>query len=253
MVHESPDGTFPSGIPNPLLPENRAATADAVRAHGADLGLAWDGDFDRCFFFDDEGHFVDGEYVVGLLAEVFLEHEKGAKIIHDPRVIWNTKDVVGHLGGEAVQARTGHAFVKQAMRDHDAVYGGEMSAHSYFRDFYYCDSGMIPWLVMAELVSRHGDLAHLVAARRRAFPSSGEINFRLDDPAAAVARVRAGFEPQAVGVDEMDGLSLDMGDWRFNLRASNTEPVLRLNVESRGREIAPLVAEVQERIVAAAR
>ncbi len=247
-MHHEPDGSFPHGIPNPLLVENRPPTSAAVVAQGADLGVAWDGDFDRCFFFDDEGHFVDGEYVVGLLAEVFLAHEKGARIIHDPRVIWNTRDVVAHAGGVAVQTRTGHAFVKQAMRDHDAIYGGEMSAHSYFRDFYYCDSGMIPWLVMAELISRRGALAEMVAARRRAFPSSGEINFRLDDPGAAVERVRAAFLPQARGVDEMDGLSLDMGDWRFNLRASNTEPVLRLNVESRGREIAPLVGAVQARI-----
>ena len=243
-MHHSPDGRFPNGIPNPLLPENRPPTAQRVRAEGADLGVAWDGDFDRCFFFDHRGDFVDGEYVVGLLAQVFLAREPGARIIHDPRVIWNTLDVVARAGGKAVQARTGHAFIKQAMRDHGAVYGGEMSAHHYFRDFVHCDSGMIPFLVMAELVSRQGALADLLAARRDAFPSSGEINFRPANPGAAIARVRARFEPQALSVDEMDGISLDMGDWRFNLRASNTEPVVRLNMESRGRALAPLLARI---------
>ncbi|MCB1406806.1 MAG: phosphomannomutase [Rhodobacteraceae bacterium] len=242
-MHHLPDGSFPNGIPNPLLPENRPATAQAVVAEGADMGVAWDGDFDRCFFFDEHGGFVDGEYIVGLLADVFLAKEPGAKIIHDPRVIWNTLDVVARAGGIAVQARTGHAFIKQSMRDHGAVYGGEMSAHHYFRDFVHCDSGMIPWLVLAELISRKGSLADLIATRRAAFPSSGEINFHLDDPKAAIARVRAAFEPQAKGIDETDGISLDMGDWRFNLRSSNTEPVVRLNMESRGQALdAPLAA-----------
>jgi phosphomannomutase len=233
-MHHDPDGTFPHGIPNPLLPENQPQTARAVRAAGADFGVAWDGDFDRCFFFDHDGQFVAGEYLVGLLAETFLAKEPGATIIYDPRVVWNTRDIVGKAGGRAVQARTGHAFVKQAMRDEGAVYGGEMSAHHYFRDFVHCDSGMIPWVLVAELVSKAGPLASLVGARRAAFPSSGEINFVLDDPPAAIARVRAAFGPQAVEIDEMDGLGFDMGDWRFNLRSSNTEPVVRLNVEARG-------------------
>ena len=233
-MHHAPDGSFPNGIPNPLLPENRPPTTERLLAEGADMAVAWDGDFDRCFLFDHTGAFVDGEYIVGLLAEVFLAREPGAAIIHDPRVIWNTQDVVARAGGRAVQARTGHAFVKQAMRDHGAVYGGEMSAHHYFRDFVHCDSGMIPWLVIAELVSRKGALADLVEARRAAFPSSGEINFHPADPRAAIARIRALYEPQARGVDETDGLSLDMGAWRFNLRMSNTEPVVRLNVETRG-------------------
>ncbi len=233
-MHHAPDGRFPHGIPNPLLPENQPPTAERVRAEGADLGVAWDGDFDRCFFFDHAGEFLPGEYVVGLLAEMFLARHPRATIIHDPRVIWNTRDVVARAGGNAVASRTGHAFIKQAMRDHGAIYGGEMSAHHYFRDFCHCDSGMIPWLMIAELVSRKGALRDLVAARRAAFPSSGEINFTLPDVPAAVARVRAALEPDASGVDETDGLCLDMGDWRFNLRASNTEPVLRLNVETRG-------------------
>lgn len=148
-MHHAPDGTFPAGIPNPLLPENRPATAARVRETGADFGVAWDGDFDRCFFFDHEGRFIDGEYVVGLLAEAFLARHPGATVIHDPRIIWNTQDVVARAGGRAVQTRTGHAFIKQAMRDEAALYGGEMSAHHYFRDFYHCDSGMIPWLLVA--------------------------------------------------------------------------------------------------------
>jgi phosphomannomutase len=245
-LHHDPDGSFPNGIPNPLLPENRPATADAVRAHGADMGVAWDGDFDRCFFFDHLGGFVDGEYVVGLLAQAFLAREPGATIIHDPRVIWNTQSLVAAAGGRAVQARTGHAFLKQAMREHGAVYGGEMSAHHYFRDFVHCDSGMIPWLLVAELLGRTGQpLAALVAGMRAAFPSSGEINFHLADPAAAVARVRAAYEPQALAIDRMDGLGLSFADWRFNLRASNTEPVLRLNVETRGGPVAPHVAALR--------
>ncbi|SMX23635.1 phosphomannomutase [Boseongicola aestuarii] len=233
-IYHSPDGTFPQGIPNPLLPENRPATAEAVRAAGADFGVAWDGDFDRCFFFDHEGNFIDGEYVVGLLAEAFLSKEPGATIIHDPRIIWNTQDIVARAGGRAVQSRTGHAFIKQAMRDENAVYGGEMSAHHYFRDFVFCDSGMIPWLLVAELVSRHGKLADLVADRIAAFPSSGEINFTLEDQKAAIARVEAAFEDSAKTIDRTDGVSFDMGDWRFNLRSSNTEPVVRLNLEARG-------------------
>lgn len=245
LFHE-PDGTFPQGIPTPLLPENRPATANAVRASCADFGVAWDGDFDRCFFFEHTGAFIDGEYVVGLLAEAFLAKDPSATIIHDPRIIWNTQDLVAKAGGRAVQTRTGHAFIKKAMRDENAVYGGEMSAHHYFRDFVYCGSGMIPWLLAAELVSRNGPLAELVAHRKAAFPSSGEINFTLDDTKAAIARVRAGFEPEAISIDEMDGLGVNMGEWRFNLRSSNTEPVVRLNAEARGD--AELVEQGVERV-----
>ncbi|WP_323019512.1 phosphomannomutase [Pararhodobacter sp.] len=233
-MHHQPDGRFPNGIPNPLLDENQPATAEAVRAWGADLGIAWDGDFDRCFFFDAEGRFVPGEYVVGLLAEAFLAKEPGAKIVHDPRVVWNTLDVVSAAGGQAIQSRTGHAFIKQAMRETGAVYGGEMSAHHYFRDFVACDSGMIPWLLVVELMGRRGrTLAQMIDARRAAFPSSGEINFRVADTAAAIARVEAAFAPDALSRDDTDGLSLAFADWRLNLRASNTEPLLRLNVEAR--------------------
>jgi phosphomannomutase len=234
-INHAPDGRFPNGIPNPLLPENQPVTAGGVQAAGADLGVAWDGDFDRCFLFDETGAFVPGEYVVGLLAEVFLRKEPGATIVPDPRVVLGTRAAIAAAGGRAHQARTGHAFLKAALRETGAVYGGEMSAHHYFRDFMACDSGMIPWLLVAELMGRTGlPLSELLAARRAAFPSSGEINFRVADAAAAVDRVRAAWQVQAVAVDEMDGLSLTFPGWRFNLRSSNTEPLLRLNVEARG-------------------
>jgi phosphomannomutase len=241
-MHHEPDGRFPNGIPNPLLPENQPATARAVIDAGADMGVAWDGDFDRCFLFDANGAFVAGEYVVGLLAQVFLAKEPGATIIHDPRVIWNTQDVVARAGGVSVAAPTGHAFLKRAMRETGAIYGGEMSAHHYFRDFMACDSGMIPWLLVAELIGRSGQsLSQLLAARRAAFPSSGEVNFRVADVRAMVATIEAIYAPQALARESLDGLGLSFGDWRFNLRASNTEPLLRLNVEARGKP--DLVAE----------
>lgn len=230
-----PDATFPNGIPNPLLPENQPATAEAVRASGADFGVAWDGDFDRCFLFDNEGRFVPGEYVVALLAQAFLTKEEGATIVHDPRVVWNTQNVISNAGGVAYASRTGHAFLKQALRDTGAVYGGEMSAHHYFRDFMACDSGMIPWLLVAELLGRSGrSLADHLTEARRAFPSSGEINFEVADTDAAMDRVSAALADEATGEDRLDGLSLTFADWRLNLRASNTEPLLRLNVETRG-------------------
>ena len=234
-VHHVPDHTFPNGIPNPLLPENHAATADVVLREGADLGVAFDGDFDRCFFFDEAGAFVPGEYVVGLLATIFMEKEPQAKIVHDPRVIWTTRSIVNNGGGIPVQSKTGHAFIKQVMRAEQAVYGGEMSAHHYFRDFAYCDSGMIPWLLVAELISRSGkSLSNLVAESFSAFPSSGEMNFKVADAETAIARVVKKFGPEAQSVDRTDGVSLEFEAWRFNLRKSNTEPLVRLNVEARG-------------------
>ncbi|EYD75435.1 Phosphomannomutase [Rubellimicrobium mesophilum DSM 19309] len=236
-MHHEPDGSFPHGIPNPLLPENQPVTARAVLDAGADMGIAWDGDFDRCFLFDERGRFIPGEYVVGLLAEAFLAQEPGATVVHDPRVVWNTQDIVARAGGRAVQARTGHAFLKQALRDTGAVYGGEMSAHHYFRDFASCDSGMIPWLLVAALMSRRdAPLSDLWESRRQAFPSSGEINFRVEDARATVARIVAELAPLAESRDDTDGTSLSFGAWRFNLRSSNTEPLLRLNVEAKGDE-----------------
>ena len=234
ICHE-PDGNFPNGIPNPLLPENRAATAEAVREHGADFGIAWDGDFDRCFFFDHTGRFIEGYYLVGLLAKAILARQPGGKVVHDPRLVWNTVEMVEAAGGVPVLCKSGHAFIKEKMRAEDAVYGGEMSAHHYFREFAYADSGMIPWLLIAQLISESGrSLADWVEDRMAAYPCSGEINFKVADAKAAVARVMERFAAQAPALDYTDGISADFGDWRFNLRSSNTEPLLRLNVEARG-------------------
>lgn len=234
LQHE-PDGRFPHGIPNPLLPECRDTTAAAVRAHGADFGVAWDGDFDRCFFFDADGRFIEGYYLVGLLATALLSRHPGGKIIHDPRLTWNTIEMVRAAGGIPVLGKTGHAFIKERMRAENAIYGGEMSAHHYFREFAYCDSGMIPWLLIADLMSASRQtLAAMVDGRIRAFPCSGEINFKVADANAATERVLAHYASQSPALDHTDGISADFGAWRFNLRSSNTEPLLRLNVESRG-------------------
>jgi len=248
-VHHEPDGQFPNGVPNPLLVENRAATADRVVAEQADLGIAWDGDFDRCFFFDSAGHFIEGYYIVGLLAEAFLAQLGPQRIVHDPRLTWNTQEIARIGGGEPVLSKTGHAFIKERMREVDAVYGGEMSAHHYFREFAYCDSGMIPWLLIAELMSRTGQsLGELVAAREAAFPCSGEINRKVADPAALLAAVEARYSPNALAMEKLDGLGVEFAKWRFNLRMSNTEPVVRLNVESRGDQA--LMTEKTEELLA---
>ena len=234
FVNETPDGHFPNGVPNPLLPENRATTAKAVKEHNADFGIAWDGDFDRCFLFDESGEFIEGYYLVGLLAEMLLIKEPGAKIIHDPRLTWNTIDQVEAAGGIPIQSKTGHAFIKERMRLEDAVYGGEMSAHHYFKDFAYCDSGMIPWLLIAELVSVNGkSLSSLVKERQAAYPCSGEINYKVKDVAAILESVMQHFAALQPKVDQTDGISLDFGEWRMNIRSSNTEPLLRLNVEAK--------------------
>jgi phosphomannomutase len=236
-VHHEPDGRFPNGIPNPMIEENRAPTVAAIRKHGADLGLAWDGDFDRCFFFDESGQFIEGYYIVGLLASVLLRGERGGKVVHDPRLTWNTIEIVEAAGGEAVQSKSGHAFIKQRMREVDGIYGGEMSAHHYFRRFAYCDSGMIPWLLMTQILSETGrPLSALVGERIAAFPASGELNYRVPDSAAAMAAIESRYAAQALEVDRTDGQSYEFADWRFNLRTSNTEPLLRLNVEARGSE-----------------
>ncbi len=232
-LHHQPDGTFPSGVPNPLLPENRKETAAAVVEHKADFGLAWDGDFDRCFFWDERGNFIDGYYMVGLLALEMLNREKGAKILHDPRLIWNTRELVSEAGGVPVQTRTGHALIKERMWQEQAIYGGEMSAHHYFRDFGCCDSGMIPWLLVYSLMSRTAKpLSQLIGARMQAYPISGEINSTVDDPEAVIAAVEQAFPGGSR--ETVDGLSIAFDDFRFNIRKSNTEPLLRLNVETRG-------------------
>ena len=237
-ICHDPDGSFPNGIPNPLLPENRTLTSEAVLASGADLGVAWDGDFDRCFLFDEQGGFIEGYYIVGLLAGAFLSKEPGAKIIHDPRLTWNTIDIVKKAGGCPVMSKTGHAFIKERMRLEDVVYGGEMSVHHYFREFAYCYSGMIPWLLIVEMMCREGKrLSQLVGERIAQFPASGEINRSLNNPEAALKTVEQWYGQNALNIDHTDGLSVEFCDWRFNLRMSNTEPVVRLNVEARQNQL----------------
>lgn len=233
-VHHEVDSSFPNGVPNPMIEENRQSSIEAIKSSGADLGIAWDGDYDRCFFFDESGVFIEGYYIVGLLASSFLAKQSGQAVVHDPRLTWNTIDIVEAGGGRAVQSKTGHAFIKQVMRDNDAVYGGEMSAHHYFRDFAYCDSGMIPWLLVTELISQSGlNLSELVAQRMQKYPASGEINRTVDDAPKLIAQIESRYAPDALAVDHTDGLSVEFADWRFSLRSSNTEPLLRLNVESR--------------------
>ena len=245
-IYYEPDGSFPNGVPNPMLEENRQPTIDAIQESGADFGIAWDGDFDRCFFFDENGRFIEGYYIVGLLAQAQLESEPGAAIVYDPRLVWNTQEIVREHGGRGVQSKSGHSFMKEVMREQDAVYGGEMSAHHYFRNFFYCDSGMIPWLLVAQLVSSGGaSLSQLVDERMERFPASGEINRKVADAALAIQIIRDRYAPDASAIDETDGISLEFEQWRFNLRASNTEPVIRLNVESRA-DKALMQAKVRE-------
>lgn len=234
-INNDPDGHFPKGIPNPLLPECREETRTEVLKNKADIGIAFDGDFDRCFFFDENGNFIEGYYIVGLLAQAFLEKKPGSKIIHDPRLTWNTIEIVNEMKGIPIRSKTGHAYIKEIMRQEDAAYGGEMSAHHYFRDFFYCDSGMIPWLLVAELVSKKAtNLSGLVQKYISRFPSSGEINRKLSDPVKSIEKVRQHYSKYAIELDLTDGLSMEFESWRFNLRSSNTEPLVRLNVESRG-------------------
>jgi len=245
-LNHKPDGTFPNGVPNPMIEEKRATTIEEIRTTGADLGLAWDGDFDRCFFFDELGQFIEGYYIVGLLAQSFLEKHPGSAIVHDPRLTWNTLDVVAAAGGRTVESKSGHAFIKQTMREVDAIYGGEMSAHHYFRDFAYADSGMIPWLLLVELMSKHGaSLSSLVSDRMQRFPASGEINRKVADATAVQQAIEAAYKDEAINIVRIDGIGMEFENWRFNLRASNTEPLLRLNVESRG-DLALMQAKTRE-------
>ncbi len=232
-IHNHPDGTFPNGIPNPILVENRDSTRNAVLIHHADMGIAWDGDFDRCFLFDEKGQFIEGYYIVGLLAQAFLLKQSGEKIVHDPRLVWNTLDIVSQYQGTPVQSKSGHAFIKDVMREHNAVYGGEMSAHHYFRDFAYCDSGMIPWLLAISVLSdTQQSLSSLVENMIAKFPCSGEINFKVVDTQETIQKIFDHFADLNPAIDQTDGVSLDFGAWRLNVRASNTEPLLRLNIES---------------------
>ena len=233
-IHNEPDGNFPNGIPNPILIENRATTANAVIEYQADAGIAWDGDFDRCFLFDEKGQFIEGYYIVGLLAQAFLLKQSGEKIVHDPRLVWNTFDIVNQYDGIAVQSKSGHSFIKEKMREYNAIYGGEMSAHHYFRNFSYCDSGMIPWLLAISVMSEtQQSLSSLVENMIEKFPCSGEINFKVENTQATIQKIMDHFSNQSPSIDTTDGISLDFGAWRLNVRASNTEPLLRLNIESR--------------------
>lgn len=233
-VHHTPDGNFPNGIPNPLIIENQIATRNAVLEHSADLGIAWDGDFDRCFFFDEKGNYIEGYYIVGLLAEAFLLKEPNATVLHDMRMTWNTIEIAHKRGGKAIGIKAGHALIKEKMRELNAVYGGEMSAHHYFRDFGYCDSGMIPWLLVIELIGETQQSLHqLTSSSMDKFPSSGEINRRVSNPEEVMACVLLHYRDNAVEIDHTDGISMNMDTWRFNLRKSNTEPLIRLNVETR--------------------
>ena len=232
-----PDSSFPNGIPNPMIEENRASTSQAVIDNKADLGVAWDGDFDRCFFFDEKGNFIEGYYLVGLLAKSFLNKNRNEKVIYDPRLTWNTIDVVERYGGDAIQCQSGHSFIKKSMRDNDAVYGGEMSAHHYFRDFYYCDSGMIPWLLILEMISKEKmPLSQMIQKYREKYPVSGEINLKVSNTKTIIDSIKEYYLDDALGVDETDGVGMEFEKWRFNLRASNTEPLIRLNVESSNNE-----------------
>ena len=234
-VFNEPDSNFPNGVPNPLLPENRKPTIDAIKEHNADLGVAWDGDYDRCFFFDEKGEFIEGYYIVGLLAKSILKTNPGEKIVHDPRLTWNTVDVVEKAGGQAVVSKSGHAFIKQKMREVNSIYGGEMSAHHYFRDNSYSDSGLIPFLLILQLMSsENAKLSELVGQMIKSYPCSGEINSKIDDPVGKILKLKEKYSDGQI--DELDGLSVDYADWRFNVRMSNTEPLLRLNVESKADE-----------------
>ena len=236
-IHNEPNGTFPNGIPNPILEENRESTIQAVLENNAAMGIAWDGDFDRCFLVDETGRFIEGYYIVGLLAKAFLQKAPGSKIVHDPRLTWNTIDIAQTFGGEPLQSKTGHAFIKEKMRLEDAIYGGEMSAHHYFRDFFYCDSGMIPWLLIIELVSKSRlSLSNLVNDMMIKYPSPGEINFKVKDPNDCIEKVYKHFESSVLLSDTTDGISMEFEEWRFNLRMSNTEPLVRLNLETRSDE-----------------
>lgn len=231
-VNHEPDSDFPNGVPNPLLPENRHSTIEAMKKNNADLGVAWDGDYDRCFFFDENGNFIEGYYIVGILAKSILKKFPGEKIVHDPRLIWNTLEVVKNAGGTAIESVSGHAFIKQKMREVNAVYGGEMSAHHYFRENYYSDSGLIPFLLILELLSiENKSLSQLVGEMINNFPCSGEINSKIEDPKAKIEQLKEKYSDGKLS--EVDGVSVEYDNWRFNVRMSNTEPLLRLNVESK--------------------
>ncbi len=246
-VFHEPDSNFPNGVPNPLLPENRQPTIEAIMKNKADLGVAWDGDYDRCFFFDEKGNFIEGYYIVGLLAKSILKTNPGEKIVHDPRLTWNTVEEVEKAGGKTVVSVSGHAFIKEKMREVNSIYGGEMSAHHYFRDNFYTDSGLIPFVLVLQLMSdENKPFSALVEEMVKAYPCSGEINSTIDDPKGKIAEIKAKYSDGKQ--DELDGISVEYDTWRFNVRMSNTEPLLRLNVESKGDE--KLMKEKTEELLA---
>lgn len=248
-LQHNPDGNFPNGIPNPLLAEGRKATIDAIKEHNADFGIAWDGDFDRCFLFDAEGNFIEGYYIVGLLSAQLLKNNGGGNVVHEARLIWNTIELANENGGTAIQSKAGHAFIKEKMREVDAIYGGEMSAHHFFKRFGYCDSGMIPWILIAEMMSEQNKtLGQLVKERIAAYPCSGEINTKTNKPQKVIDRIKHFYLPQKPKIDSTDGIAMDFGEWRFNIRASNTEPLLRLNVESKANK--ELMQEKTQELIA---
>lgn len=233
LCHQ-PDGTFPAGVPNPMLKENRQKTREAVLHYQADFGIAWDGDFDRCFFFDEHGEFIESYYLVGLFARQRLVSYPGDTILLDPRLTWNTLESVQQAGGQALISRTGHAFIKARMREENALYGGEMSGHHYFREFGYCDSGMIPLVVMLQILgTARCPLSHLIRQAQQRYPVSGEINLDVPHAKEILRYVSQHYIRQGGKRDDCDGVSFDFPLWRFNLRASNTEPLLRVNVETR--------------------
>jgi phosphomannomutase len=228
-----PDGHFPNHEPNPLLEENRTFIMRKVREHGADLGIAWDGDADRCFFIDDTGEFVPGDLITALIARSMLEKHPGSRIVYDLRASWAVRDTVAEAGGTALENRVGHAFIKARIRKEDAVFAGEVSGHYYFRDFYYCDTGVVPALVMLELLSQAGKpLSELLAPFREQYHISGEINSTVADVPVKLQQLKERYSGQAVRVSHMDGISFEFEDWHFNVRPSNTEPLLRLNLEA---------------------
>lgn len=234
-VHHEPDGAFPNGVPNPLLVERRAATQAAILANNADFGVAWDGDFDRCFFFDEKGNFVDSSYIVGLLATALLAKHPSSTIVIDTRQTLNSEEAIEKAGGEVVISAGGHSPMKRSMREFNALYGGEMSAHHYFRAFHYCDSGMIPFLLISQLLAKSDQtLGALVAAARKRYPCSGELNYLVVDSDLVITKIADYFRDEAISEDYLDGLSLRLEDSRINVRASNTEPYLRINIEGRG-------------------
>ncbi|MEK7598344.1 MAG: phosphomannomutase/phosphoglucomutase [Patescibacteria group bacterium] len=232
-----PDGNFPKGRPDPLIPENREEISKLVVENGADFGVAWDADADRCFFFTEKGEFIEGYFITALLAKIFLERFPGSAILHDPRLTWAVEDIVKENGGTTIVNKAGHAFIKERMRGEDTVFGGEMSGHYYFRDYFYCDNGMIPLALMLEFLSTQNRTLSEIMNEMfwQKYFVSGEINNEVTDVQAVLAKAKEKYDDGVL--NEIDGVSIDYPAWRFNLRGSNTEPVIRLNVEAKTKKL----------------